>query len=355
LLRPGACRGLSVGRVGDLAFLVVLAWPGLASAQWEVMPLLQHLLQRWGFVKLDRYGLELAPDGRVLSMRPAVLDDGVGRPVVGWQDSDPAMMELQPWPAQPSPLRAMASRVAMPPDAAPAKLLLGPAIPVASEGVPGADATSAAVMAVEVAPEPRVDEDDWEWTIALARARVATDEVEAAAAAGPPPPPRPTQIRTRPMAAVAVKDASGSSAAWPKTEPIGAIDYDSASRVTTTPVVAIPRTTPAASQPRPPAPLPRVAAPGTVIPVPTLPAMQHPGGAKRLAPVVRTTSAQAAQASPHRFAQGTGPVDPTATAPMSDDTQPNLSVGDRTTPGIALPMFARAVQLPSVKRRTTPR
>jgi len=316
------------------------------------MPLLQHLLRRWGFVKLDRYGLELAPDGRILSMRPAVLDDGVGGRVVGWQDSDPAMIELKPWPAQPAPMRALASRVAMPPDASPTQLLLGPAIPAASATVPGAGATSAAVMAVEVAPEPRVDEDDWEWTIALARARVATDDVAAAVAAGPPPP-GPAQVRTRPMAAVAVKDASGASTAWPKTEPTGAIDYDNAARVTSTPVVATTHSTPAASRPR--APLPRAAAPGTVIPVPALPAMQHPGGAKRLAPVVRTTSAQPAQASQHRFAQGTGPVDPTATAPMSDDTQPNLSVGDRTTPGIALPMIARAVQLPSVKRRTTTR
>jgi hypothetical protein len=36
---------------------------------------------------------------------------------------------------------------------------------------------------------------------------------------------------------------------------------------------------------------------------------------------------------------------------MSDDTEPNLRVGDRTKPGIAMPAAARAVQLPSVKRR----
>jgi hypothetical protein len=157
------------------------------------------------------------------------------------------------------------------------------------------------------------------------------------------------------MAAVTLKDASSSSAAWPKTEPVGAIDYADYSRVTTTPVVSIPRATPEPLTPRAPATLPRTAAPGTVIPVPTLPTMQHPGGAGRLEPVVRTPT----PASLRRFAKGTGPVDPTATsrdlAPMSDDTEPNISVGDRTTPGIALPMIARAVQLPSVKRRTATR
>jgi hypothetical protein len=40
-----------------------------------------------------------------------------------------------------------------------------------------------------------------------------------------------------------------------------------------------------------------------------------------------------------------------ATAAMSDDTVPNVSVGDRTTPGIALPPAARTVQLPSITRR----
>lgn len=318
------------------------------------MPVIQNLLRRWGFVKLDRYGLMQAPDGRILSMRPAVLDDGAGGRVVGWEDGDLAMTELPAWPAQPSPLRALASRVAMPPTAAPAQLLAGPAIPATSGATPEPAATSAAVMAVEVAPEPRVDEDDWEWTIALARARAVTEDAEATAAAGPPPP-RPSQGRTRPMAAVATKDASASSAAWPTTEPIGAIDYDNAARVTATPVVAIPRVTPAASAPRAPAPLPRAAAPGTVIPVPVLPAMQHRGGPARLAPVVRTTPAPAPPASQQRFAQGTGPVDPKTTPPMSDDTQPNLSVGDRTTPGIAMPMIARAVELPSVKRRTAMR
>jgi hypothetical protein len=36
---------------------------------------------------------------------------------------------------------------------------------------------------------------------------------------------------------------------------------------------------------------------------------------------------------------------------MHDDTEPNVSVGDQTMPGIALPQAARMVELPSIKRR----
>jgi hypothetical protein len=161
------------------------------------------------------------------------------------------------------------------------------------------------------------------------------------------------------MPVVAAKDASSaSSAAWPMTETIGAIDYDASVRVTATPVVAIPRVTPAPPRPeapRAPAPLPRAAAPGTVIPVPLLPTMQHTGGASRQEPVVRASPAQVPAAALQRFPKGTGPFDSTTTArtmpAMSEDTVPNLSVGDRTTPGITMPMAARAVELPSVKRR----
>jgi hypothetical protein len=66
-------------------------------------------------------------------------------------------------------------------------------------------------------------------------------------------------------------------------------------------------------------------------------------------------AAHAAAASPRRFPKGTGPVSPRTTsrmAAMPDDTDPNVNVGDRTTPGIALPPAARAVSLPSIKRRS---
>jgi hypothetical protein len=64
-----------------------------------------------------------------------------------------------------------------------------------------------------------------------------------------------------------------------------------------------------------------------------------------------------------RLGKGTAPIDPdapeaesdlpaelAAMAEMSDDTSVDLSVGDRTTPGIAMPIAARAGQLPSGKR-----
>ena len=51
--------------------------------------------------------LVLAPDGRILSMRPSVLDDGLGGRVVGWEDGDLAAAELQTWePARPALSRA---------------------------------------------------------------------------------------------------------------------------------------------------------------------------------------------------------------------------------------------------------
>ena len=145
-------------------------------------------------------------------------------------------------------------------------------------------------------------------------------------------------------------------------------------------------------------PLPRATPPSTVIPVPALP-VADASHRSRMEPVVR--SAQSAAAS--RLAKGTGPVDPdpsaseTAASPplraarngraaaaiVVEDTVTDLSVGDRTKPGvplpatrrmpavkadeliaatvpatdptrpgIGLPPAARAVALPSIKRRT---
>ncbi len=320
------------------------------------MPIIQHLLERLGFVKLGRYGLVLTPEGRILSLHPTVLDDGTGGRIVGWQDGDIASIELKAWaPAPPTSVRSLASRVATPaiaaPEIAPSPIDT-PAITAGSLRLPGPVAASAAVMAVAVAPEPTVDEDDWEWTIALARSRVASEEAEAAALDGPPPPaPPPPSPKTRPMAVVATRgSSSASSAASPKTAPVGAIDHDDHFRVPTKSGVTIPRVAPA----DPPPEKPRAAAPVTVIPVPPLPSIQNIARAGRLEPVVRTTPASVPPTSGYPFAKGTGSVDPGTTsrgAAMSDDTEPNLRVGDRTKPGIALPPAARAVQLPSVKRR----
>jgi hypothetical protein len=167
---------------------------------------------------------------------------------------------------------------------------------------------------------------------------------------------------------------------------------------------------------RPAIAIPRTTTPSTVIPVPSLPTVDATRRA-RLEPVVRA----AATTLVSRFAKGTGPFDPPGgfaprpagqagrvpaphlasldpptlprtrrAAVILDETPPNLSIGDsttpgvapatrrttaapaselddglgepvappapssgdRTSPGIALPTAARTVALPSIKRRT---
>jgi hypothetical protein len=196
------------------------------------MGAIQNLLGKLGYVKLDRFGLLLTPDGRVLSQRPAVLDDGLGGRIVGWQDGDLAAMELEHWePARPAKKRATARRVAAamaptvpaaarPPLPAAAKIVA----PAARVGLPGVAPAPAVVPApaiapvVAVAPAPapapvvvapptpapaveaadEPEDDDWEWVIAIARARAAADEAEQAAAA-----PKFIPVQTQPMGTVA--------------------------------------------------------------------------------------------------------------------------------------------------------
>src|SRR5437868_11152186 len=82
----------------------------------RLMPAISNLLARFGFVKLSRYGLVLTPEGRIMSLRPAVLEDELGGRIVGWADGDLAAMELQKWePARPAPKPAVATRLAAPP------------------------------------------------------------------------------------------------------------------------------------------------------------------------------------------------------------------------------------------------
>ncbi|HEX2685407.1 MAG TPA: hypothetical protein VHN14_02255 [Kofleriaceae bacterium] len=249
------------------------------------------------------------------------------------------MTELPAWSAA---MRATAHRamtpsvivsapVAVPaPVTVPAPIGSDPAMTMASVDVQVLATPSAAVMPVAVAPNAPVDEDDWEWTIALARARVASEEAEAAAVAGPPPAPVPG--KTRPMAVVARK-APTFSGEQRNPEPIGAIPRGASTRA--------------------PAAMSRVAVPSTVIPVPMLPTLQNGATSGRFDPVVRTTAES--PDSPYRIAKGTGSLDSAtrsgAASVLSDDTVPNLLIGDRTKPGVALPPAARAVQLPSVKRR----
>lgn len=372
------------------------------------MSAIQALLQRWGFVKLSRYGLELTSDGRILSTRSAVLDDGTGGPIVGWHDGDVAIWKLSRWAETAggdpdvAPRRTGAAAHARSPEmhSAPARPPSSPNLPdisavsviedapIAAPPPAAPNRPSARVIPVEVAGDAPVEEDDWEWTIALARARVAVEEAETAQP--PEPSPRlalraPDLSRLTPRPIAAVTGDAATSGEWPKTEAIGAIDYEDYRVSATRPSIPVPRVAPRPT-PAPPATIaiPRTATPSTVIPVPALPTIDA-ARMSRMEPV-RTSSSS-------RLAKGTGPLDsedPPARRqallvedtvqdyPVGDRTRPGIaparraqgtppheeptvqthaaaSVGERTRPGIALPPAARAVQLPSIKRRSAPR
>jgi hypothetical protein len=266
-----------------------------------LMPAIDSLLKRFGFVKLSRYGLVLTPEGRIMSLRPAVLDDGLGARIVGWPDGDLAAMELQKWePARPAPAAAVATRLAVAPRPMPMPkpaVVIAPAAPV-------------------VAMAAGVDEDDWEWEIALARARVAAEESDMVAAPQvrrarldtiPPPAAKLAVVTIPPKAVEPMPD-------WPKTEPtITVIKQPLAARR--------PGTTPP-----------------TVIPVPKLPSIK--GRQTQIQPVVSTRPAPART----RLAQGTGPVSGTHKVPP-----PPIRSGEEETLS-GLPAMARTVALPSLPR-----
>ena len=128
------------------------------------MSMFHRLLQRWGFVKLERYGLVRTADDRILTTRAKILDDGAGGRIVGWQDGDPAAVQLAAWE---------------PPRRKSVKQL----IPTISTRPERPAPASAAVMTAAVAGAPVVDEDDWEWTIALAKARAVSTAAPAVTAA----------------------------------------------------------------------------------------------------------------------------------------------------------------------------
>ncbi len=116
------------------------------------MGAIDNFLKRRGYAKLDRYGLVLTPDERVLSTRPAVLDDGLGGKIVGWADGDLATMELDRW--APAAMPAAAKTVAV------TGRLQAPALPKAPSAqrpLPGVGpaATAAPVIAAPAAiPAP---------------------------------------------------------------------------------------------------------------------------------------------------------------------------------------------------------
>ena len=314
------------------------------------MGAIQNLLGKLGYVKLDRYGLLLTPDGRVLSQRPAVLDDGLGGRIVGWEDGDLAAMELEHWePARPARKRATARRVAVamaptipaparPPVplaatlVAPAATLVAPAATlVTPPAAVVADAPAPAPIvvapptpapAVEAADEP--EEDDWEWVVAIARARAAAEEAEQAARA-----PKFIAAQTQPMIPVT------------KPAPIAK----------PAPVIAAKHAVPAKPVPPPlpppgedtklgvtsyQAPKAPVAAPRTIIPVPQLPRALDPSAVR---PAFVPARGSGPQVSPPVMAQPPLRRVPRSTNGIEDTvrTAPAPANDDKTSPGIALP------------------
>ena len=271
------------------------------------MGAIHNLLGKLGYAKLDRYGLLLTPDGRVLTQRPHVLDDGLGGRIVGWEDGDLAAMELEPWePARPAKKRATARRVAV---------AMAPTIPApARPPVPLAAPAPAPVIAAPVAvapPAPVADaeepeEDDWEWVVAIARARAAAEEAEQAAAA----PKFIAPVQTKPVAMVAAKHVVAAKPTPPPLPPPG-------------------EDTKVGMAPKAP-----VVAPKTIIPVPTLPRATDPSLVRP--PVIARGSgpqvAPAAQPPLRRVPRSTDRIEDTVrtqAAPPAND--------DKTQPGIMLP------------------
>jgi hypothetical protein len=264
------------------------------------MGAIDNLLKRMGFVRLDRYGLVHTPDDRILSTRPAVLDDGLGGKIVGWVEGDLAAMELERWSplgAQPvakprplpKPIPAPAPVVAAAPAPAPAPVFVAPA--------PVAPAPIVVAPPPVVAEEPKVDEDEWEWEIAVARARAEAQEaIDSARAVQPPQPQHET---------------------WDEAP------RPRAPKVTHQPLSFAPV----------PKPIPMASSGKTIIPVPAMPVVADP---RALRPVV----------APRRMPRATGRMEDTirtsAVPPANED---------RTSTQVALPPAASLAKRVAAKQR----
>ena len=306
------------------------------------MGAIHDLMKRLGFVKLDRYGLMLTADDRVIATRP-VLDDGLGNRIVGWRDGDLAAMQLDTW-GSPKPAARAALPVTLPRapaartrPATPLPLAPPAAAPsiAAVRPLPGLTPSKSPVIPMAppppqaVAPAPVLEEDDWEWEIAMARARAAAepDPADSPTLMTPPPvmtpvvavpalrraidtmpPPMgvtkevPAEVMSR-MAAVASLWPEAAHESWDG-EP--------------TPEPARP-----ALVPRQPVRAHRAdSQPATVIPVPRMP--KATPSTYRPAPVVRSSQQRMPRASISEHTIQTHAAPP----PANDDL---------TSPGIALP------------------
>lgn len=211
---------------------------------------ISSLLRRLGYAKLEDFGLVETAEGRILSTRPTVLDDGLGGKIVGWREDDLAAMELAHWepvagaararpasplaptvpqlihagvpavasvspsgrvnaPTVPPPVPPVAGKRALPGMTAVAvsriESVMSAPVAVAQSLAPTAQAPqpkrAPTPLPLETAPVPRLEsqsdgeppEDEWEWQIAVARARAAAEWAEEAAAA-----PSPTSAASSP-------------------------------------------------------------------------------------------------------------------------------------------------------------
>jgi hypothetical protein len=129
------------------------------------MSILDSLLGRWGYVRLDGYGLVRTSEGRILMTHRRVLDDGMGGRIVGWRAEDPAPTVLETMDLVP---RAAVKQV----EAARSSIAM------AAHAVPAAVAAAASAQKPAVQAQASEDDDEWEWQLALARARAVAEETE---------------------------------------------------------------------------------------------------------------------------------------------------------------------------------
>lgn len=296
------------------------------------MGAIENFLRRFGYAKLDRFGLILTGDGRVLTNRPHILDDGLGGKIVGWADDDLAAMELEHWGApKPQPAKRVAGKKVIQP---PPRPVARPTVPTpvvtapAPAPLPGVAPAPVVVAPVVVAPvvvapppapivaeEEPVEDDEWEWTIAMARARAAAEEVEQAAVLIPKAATAPRAPASTPRAPAATPRAPASyvSRALAASAPVKRKTSPGmpAVRAKTEPPVAA-------------APLPKLVERKTVIPIPSL--------------------SLNGQSPLRRAPRGTGPIEDTVR------TQPAPPANDDTSPYVTLPPEVKAVGHAHTKR-----
>ncbi len=169
------------------------------------MSFLESLFRRFGYIKIERYGLTLAPNGHIVPMtsmgpEPWQSHDGLSMPLAAPPSEETLRRAPTPYPP---PIHAGPTEpprsVAPPP--VPAAASPGPAPAAATQPTP------VPVVAAGSGPQQRAasesddeDEGDWEWKLAMARAKAREDITQIIpksqqAAAAPPPlrrPPRST-------------------------------------------------------------------------------------------------------------------------------------------------------------------